>query len=65
MNGKAQNNLFKYKEAIEILQAGLDFIIDNNDLEANFYKQLQTAYLALGNSKEATKCANKIQALKK
>jgi len=65
MQGKAANKLHKSNEAIEVLKAGLDFIIDNKVLQANFYEQLQKSYIALGNNKEATKYANKVLSLRK
>lgn len=65
MQGKSQNQLQKYKDALLVLMAGLDFIIDNNKLEADFYEQLQKAYLGLGNNKQATKYANKALSLRK
>ena len=33
---------------------GVDFIIDDNDLEADFYMQMAKAYQILGNIKKAT-----------
>lgn len=65
MQGKSQNQLHKYKDALLVLMAGLDFIIDNNKLEADFYEQLQKAYFGLGNNKQATKYANKALSLRK
>ena len=65
MQGKAQNQLNKYNEALEALKAGLDFIIDNNSLEVGFYEQIEKAYLGLGNIEEATKYGNKALLLRK
>ena len=44
LNGVAQVNLNKPKEAIEVLEMGLDYIIDDNIMESDFYKQLSLAY---------------------
>ena len=47
-NGLANNQLKLFNKAKEILEAGLDFIIDNTDLEINFNLQLGEAYNSLG-----------------
>ncbi len=39
MNGFASNKLGKYNEAIDVLTLGIDFVIDNTILEADFYEQ--------------------------
>ncbi len=65
MQGKAQNQLKKYQDAIEILEVGLDFILDDIFLELQFYKELKTANIAIGNPKRATQYATKIIALQK
>lgn len=65
MNAKALNNQKKYKEAINQLQNGIDFVIDNNSLEADFYEELSVSYLGLGKKKEAIKNKNKALALRK
>ncbi len=64
MQGKAQNKLYQHKDALLALFAGLDFIIDNNKLEADFYEQIHLAYLGLKNNKEATKYLNKALSLR-
>ena len=53
MNGKALNTLNKHQEALETLQNGIDFVIDDKKLSAKFYKELGKAYQGLGNKKEA------------
>lgn len=55
MKGKALNTLKKYKEALETLQNGIDFVIDDKKLLAKFYKEFGKAYKGLGNKKEADK----------
>jgi len=65
MYGKAENKLSKYNNAIEVLKAGLDFIIDDTNLEADFYKQIAKAYTSLGNTKEASKFIEKANKLSK
>ena len=55
MNGKALNKQKKYKKALESLQNGIDFVIDDPKNEAVFYKEMAVAYQGLGNIKEADK----------
>ncbi|MFD1079617.1 tetratricopeptide repeat protein, partial [Longispora fulva] len=62
VNGKALNELSKPKDALEILSAGLDFLIDNTALEKEFYLQMARAHEALNQPQKAaeyqTKAAN-------
>jgi len=44
INGLANNQLLQPKEAINSLEIGLDFIIDNPKMEIDFYVQLSKAY---------------------
>jgi len=60
-NGFSQNQLKNHKKAKEILEEGLDYLIDNPTLEFNFYKQLVQANQALGNQKEVEKYQYKIE----
>ncbi len=61
MNGKALNKEKKHKKAIESLQNGIDFVIDNNLLEKQFYSEIVKAYKALGDSKNVNKYQRKIK----
>lgn len=63
-NGLALNKLAKYNEAIGVLTLGIDFVIDNNDLEANFYEQLSISYQGLNNKSEALKYKQKAEKLR-
>lgn len=65
MNAKALNQKNNFKKAIEQLTNGIDFVIDNNMLEADFYDEIAKSYLGLGNKKEAIKNKNKALALRK
>ncbi|WP_217701341.1 tetratricopeptide repeat protein [Tenacibaculum aiptasiae] len=49
MNGKALNNKNQFKKAIQSLQNGIDFVIDNNEIEAKFYLEIARAYKGLNN----------------
>ena len=59
MNGKALNLQKSYKKALESLQNGIDFVIDDATMEASFYKQMAAAYQGLGKTKEAEKFRKK------
>ncbi|MDH3321646.1 MAG: hypothetical protein OEM04_01590, partial [Flavobacteriaceae bacterium] len=65
MHGVAFNNLRKYKEAIKTLELGLDFIIDDKDLEAKFMEQLSLSYKGLGENKTASSYYQKALDLRK
>ena len=56
---KALNKLKKYTDAIKILQSGIDYVIDNYTIEADFYDQLSLGYKGLGKNVEASKYYNK------
>lgn len=59
--GLALNNLSKFKEAKNKLEEGIDFIIEDEQLEQNFYKQLLIAFEKLGDSKNSQKYQSKIK----
>ncbi len=63
VNGVSLNSLNKPKEAIQTLNDGIDYIIDDNKMLSDFYKQLSIAYSKTNNnskSQEFTKKANKL-----
>ncbi len=62
-NGVANNNLQQYEEAIESLEIGIDYVIDNVIMEIDFYKQLSTAYKYLNNIQKSQSFAKKAEAL--
>jgi len=59
------NNLRKYNEAIEILNSGLEFLVDDKKLESQFMEQLSLSHKALGENKKATEYYNKMLELRK
>lgn len=59
MSGKAFNNNKQHKKALESLQNGIDFVIDNNEIEAKFYIEMAEAYKGLKNIKKANLYKNK------
>ena len=50
--GLANNQLKNFKKAKDQLESGVDYIVDNKSLEANFYIQLGEAYNGLGDTKK-------------
>jgi len=63
INGVATNKLNQFKEAAEILEMGLDYIIDDNKTEIDFYKQLSIAYTNLNNTSKAKTFSDKAKQL--
>lgn len=64
INGVALNELKQGKKAVDVLESGLDYIIDDTKMEADFYTQLSTAYTLLNNTIKAktfTERANKLK----
>tara|TARA_R110002049_G_scaffold122465_4_gene277319 strand:- start:3058 stop:4425 length:1368 start_codon:yes stop_codon:yes gene_type:complete len=53
INGVASNELNKPNMAIESLEIGLDYIIDDIKMEADFYNQLSKGYTLLNNTVKA------------
>lgn len=65
MNGVALNSLRKYKKAIEKLEIGLEYLVENNQMEAQFMEQLSLSYKGLGQNKIATSYYKKALGLRK
>lgn len=63
VNGVALNNLDKPNEAIDILEMGLDYLIEDPKMEAQFYNQLSTAYTILNNTSKAKTFSDKAKQL--
>lgn len=59
INGVALNKLNRAKEAIESLETGLDYIIDDIKMEADFYNQLSKAHTLLNNTAKAKTFSDK------
>lgn len=51
-SGLANNQLKNFKKAKEMLEMGIDYLVENKDLEINFNIQLGEAYNGLGDSKK-------------
>jgi tetratricopeptide (TPR) repeat protein len=64
MNALALNKLGKYKEAITVLTIGIDFVIEDNEMEADYYEQFSISYMGLGNNNDALKYKQRIEQLR-
>ncbi len=64
MNGIALNKLRKYNEAISVLTIGIDFVVEDNAMEADFYDQFSISYEGLNHKKEALKYKQKAKQLR-
>ncbi|MBT8307390.1 MAG: hypothetical protein KJN85_10680 [Maribacter sp.] len=53
VNGYALNKISKHKEAIEVLEAALDYMLDDVPLLNKIYQELVDAHTALNNSSKA------------
>lgn len=52
--GLGYNQLQQFKKAKDVLESGVDYVIDNPILEANFYMQLAECYSGLGDTAKKT-----------
>ena len=64
MQGKSLQMQEKFQKAISTLENGLDFVIDNPALEAEFCSNLAKAYDKVGNANKALEYRNKAKKLK-
>ncbi len=62
-NGVALNHLNRPNDAIETLEMGVDYVIDNKQMEVDFYKQLSTAYKMNNNITKSRAFARKAEQL--
>ncbi|MFI0429764.1 tetratricopeptide repeat protein [Mariniflexile sp. HMF6888] len=63
INGVALNQLNQPQKATDILEMGLDFIIDDNKMEIDFYNQLSISYGLLSNTAKAKTFSDKAKQL--
>lgn len=59
INGVALNQLNQPKKAVDVLETGIDFVIDDTKMEKDFYNQLSVAYSALNNTTKAKTFSDK------
>lgn len=64
VNAVANNRLGNYNIAIEHLEMGLDFLVEDPQMEADFYSELSLAYNQLNNIPKSEAFAKKAQELK-
>lgn len=64
LNGVSNVGLGKSDVAIESLETGVDFLLDDPRMERDFYEQLQTAYTQKGDMKKAELYARKAAQIK-
>ncbi|MBJ7879707.1 tetratricopeptide repeat protein [Gelidibacter salicanalis] len=64
INGVAHNKMKQAKKAIVSLETGLDYIIEDPKMEADFYTQLSIAYNLSNNNTKSETFAKKAAALK-
>ncbi|MEP2239612.1 MAG: hypothetical protein ABJI22_14690 [Maribacter sp.] len=60
-NGAALNKALRHKDAIDILETALDYLIDDTPLENAIYKELANAYTATNNTSKANMYLSKIK----
>ena len=64
MQGKSLQMQEKFQQAISTLENGIDFVIDNPNLEAEFCDNLANAYDRISNANKALEYRNKAKKLK-
>lgn len=64
MRGRSLNYQKKYKEALAMLEGGIDFVIDNTSLEAQFYEEMAITYEGLKNKTKAAELKNRAKKLR-
>ncbi len=65
VNGISLLRLEKAQEAIDILNIGIDYVIDDVKMESDFYQQISEAYQKLGDTENASKYQQKFEQLQK
>jgi tetratricopeptide (TPR) repeat protein len=63
--GMSNNQLQLFKKAKDVLEMGLDYVVENKALEANFYIQIGEAYSGLGDATKKELYFNKANQLVK
>lgn len=64
MKGSALNQLRKYDQAIEALEEGLDYLVDDPGMESQFLDQISLGYKGLGDNKKASEYYNRALEMK-
>ena len=58
--GTALNNTGNANKAVEVLESGLDYLLDDEALQNQFFRELAKAYGKIGNTQKANEYLNKI-----
>ena len=61
MSGKALSQNGRHAEATQVLETALDFLLDDQELANNIYRELASAYKALGNLTKANMYLSKLK----
>lgn len=64
MRGRSLNYQKAYKKALAMLESGIDFVIDNTNLEAQFYEEMANAHAGLKNETKAAELRNRAKKLR-
>lgn len=64
MNARALNGLGKYNDALVVLSIGEDFIVENSEMQLQFYEAYLVAYKGLNDSDEVASYELKIKKLR-
>lgn len=64
MRGKSLNYQKLHSQALTLLQSGIDFVIDNHRMEADFYEEMAITYTGLKNTAKAIEFKNKAKKLR-
>ncbi|MEX0314683.1 MAG: tetratricopeptide repeat protein [Allomuricauda sp.] len=59
--GTALNRNSKSAKAVEVLESALDYLLDDDAMANNIYKELSKAYSAIGNPTKAQEYLNKVK----
>lgn len=63
VNGVANNKLNLPKKAIDSLEMGMDFVVDDDNMLADFYRQLSIAYKLSNNITKSEAFSKKAEAI--
>ena len=65
LQGVAYNNTSNFKKALESLEFGIDYIIEDAQMQADMFTQMSEAYKGMGNNAKATEFLNRATQAKK
>jgi tetratricopeptide (TPR) repeat protein len=64
MKGSALNQLRKYDQAIETLEEGLEYLVDDPGMESEFLEQISLGFKGMGDNKKASEYYNRALEMK-